>query len=315
MKAVIINEFGSPDQLVPADLPEPSINDDEVLVAVKAVSINPIDYKTRSGKGLAAKLRDFMPLILGWDISGIVEKTGKNVSAFKKGDEVFGMVNFPGYGRAYAEYVPAPASHLARKPGNISHEAASASTLAALTAWQGMTRHSQIEKGMKVLVHGASGGVGHFAVQIAKYFGAEVTGTSSGGNRDFVIGLGADHHIDYNTDELEHRGEKFDFVWDPVGGENIDRSLKVMKPGSTIISITSGMNEAVTAKAGEKGITGIRMLVQSDGEDMKKLAGLLSQKYLKPHVSKIFTFAEMAEAHRQVETGHTVGKIVVIPEL
>ena len=313
MKAVLIKEFGGPDRFSVEDVPQPEINDDEVLVAVKAVSINPIDYKTRSGKGLGPKLQEFMPLILGWDISGVVEKSGKNVTGFRARDEVFGMVNFPGYGRAYAEYVSVPASHLALMPGNFSHEEAAAATLAALTAWQGMTKHFKIEKGQSVLVHGASGGVGHFAVQIARYFGAEVTGTSSATNREFVLGIGADHHFDYHTDELERSGEKFDFVWDPVGGKNIDRSLKVMKPGSTIISITSGMNETVTAKAEEKGITGKRMLVQSDGTDMEKIASLLEKKIVKPHISKTFHFNRMAEAHKLLETGHTVGKIIVIP--
>jgi NADPH:quinone reductase-like Zn-dependent oxidoreductase len=312
MKAVIINDFGSPELLRVAEVPVPDTGDDEVLVSVKAISINPIDCKTRSGKGLAGKLKEFMPLILGWDISGVVEKTGKNVKTFKEGDAVFGMVNFPGYGKAYAEYVAVPEAQLAPKPENITYTEAAASTLAALTAWQGMTRHAKINKGQQVLVYGASGGVGHFAVQIAKYFGAVVTGASSLRNMDFVKSLGADYAFDYHTQALEESGEKFDFVWDPVGGDNIDRSLKIMKTGSTIVSITSGMNEAVTAKAGEKGITGIRMLVQSDGGDMKQLAGLLEQDILKPHVSKTFDFNRMPDAHKQIETGHTVGKVVVL---
>ncbi|MFO7448237.1 MAG: NADP-dependent oxidoreductase, partial [Ignavibacteriaceae bacterium] len=164
MKAVILDSPGDVSHLKLTEIPVPEINNDEVLVQVKAISINPVDAKTRSGKGLYGSLKDQNPLIPGWDISGVVIKTGKNVKDFTNGNEVFGMVNFPGHGKAYAEYVAAPAEHLALKPPSVSHNEAAAASLAAITAWQAFTVHTKINKGNRVLIHAASGGVGHFAV-------------------------------------------------------------------------------------------------------------------------------------------------------
>lgn len=249
---------------------------------------------------------------MGWDISGIVTDIGKNVTDFKIGEAVFGMVNFPGHGKAYAEYVAGPASQLAIKPNTISHEEAAAATLAALTAWQALVTNAKIQKGDKVLIHAASGGVGHFAVQIAKYLGAYVIGTSSGKNKDFVLSLGADDHIDYQSQTFEESTSNLDFVLDTIGGDYIDRSLEVINKGGTIISIPSGLNEAVTEKAKEKGVNGYFILVQSNGEDMKQLAKLLESGAIKAHVSESFPFEQLAKAHKAVESGRTVGKVVVV---
>ena len=311
MKAIILNDFGDANKLVMAELPVPEIKPDEVLVRVKAISINPIDVKTRSGKGLAESLKTEWPLVLGWDISGIVQETGEKVRHFKVGDEVFGMVNFPGHGKAYAEYVAAPAAHLAKKPANISFEEAAAGTLAALTAWQAFTLHTKIVSGDRVLIHAASGGVGHFAIQMAKHFGAYVIGTSSAANRDFVLSLGADQHVDYQAQKLVDVVDPVDLVLDGVGGETIDQSLEVLKEGGTIVSLPSGKNETVTEKAAAKGMIGKRMRVESGSTDMEKLASLFENGELRAHVSKTYRLEEMAEAHRQIESGHTVGKIVV----
>lgn len=311
MKAITISQFGEPEVLQQVSLPVPEIKDDEVLVQVKAISINPVDIKTRLGKGMAGRLKGVEPLILGWDISGVVTAVGPAVTAFKPGDEVFGMVNFPGHGKAYAEYVAAPTAHLALKPDNISHEEAAAATLAALTAWQALVKHAKLQAGSSVLIHAAAGGVGHFAVQIAKLLGAHVTGTSSAANRDFVLGLGADEHIDYKAQSFEQVAEDMDFVLDAIGGDMIDRSLEVIKPGGTLISIPSGLNEAVTEKAKAQGVNGYFILVASDGEDMQRLAELLADGRLKAHVSKVFAFEEMAAAHEQIASGRTVGKVAI----
>lgn len=311
MKAITIHQFGGPEVLQTVSLPTPEIRDNEVLVQVKAISINPVDIKTRSGKGMAGRLKGQEPLIPGWDISGVVTAAGKAVTAFRPGDEVFGMVNFPGHGKAYAEYVAAPADHLALKPANISHDEAAAATLAALTAWQALADHAKTQPGHKVLIHAAAGGVGHFAVQIAKRMGAYVIGTSSAPNRDLVLGLGADEHIDYKQQRFEEVVRDADFVLDTLGGDVIERSLEVIKPGGTLISIPTGLNEAVTEKAKAKGINGYFILVSSNGNDMRKLAELLEKGSLKAHVSKIFTFEQMALAHEQVASGRTVGKVVV----
>jgi NADPH:quinone reductase-like Zn-dependent oxidoreductase len=312
MKAIILEEFGGVENLLYKEIEKPVPAAGEVLIQVKAISINPVDVKTRSGKGIAGKLRDQLPLILGWDISGIVTAIGAGVTRFKAGDAVFGMVNFPGHGKAYAEYVTAPADQLAHKPAIISHEEAAAATLAALTAYQSITHLINVQPGNRVMVHAAAGGVGHFAVQIAKQLGAYVIGTSSAANKEFVLGLGADEHIDYKAQRFEEAVAEVDFVFDTIGGENIDRSLQVIKKGGSIISIPSGLNEAVKEKAQAMGINGYQFMVTSKGEDMNHIARLLERGVLKAHVSKTFSFDNMAEAHLQIETGRTVGKIVVI---
>lgn len=311
MKAVVLKEFGGVENLVTEELPVPAIAADEVLIQVKAISINPVDVKTRAGKGMAGRLKEIKPLIIGWDISGVVTEVGAEVRTFKKGDAVFGMVNFPGHGKAYAEYVAAPAAHLALKPSNISHEEAAAATLAALTAWQALVTHAKIQPGAHVLIHAASGGVGHYAVQLAKHLRANVTGTSSGSNKAYVLSLGADQHIDYKREVLEDVAQHMDFVLDTIGGESIDHSLNVTKKGGTVISIPSGLNETVVEKAKAKGINGYFFLVQSNGEDMQHIAELLEKGILKSTVSKTFPFDQIAEAHLAVESGRTVGKVVV----
>ncbi|WP_338877078.1 NADP-dependent oxidoreductase [Spirosoma sp. SC4-14] len=311
MNAIILNGFGGVDQFVFSELPIPAIGATEVLVRVKAISINPVDVKTRIGKGIAGRIKNEHPLILGWDISGIVTAVGRGVNTFSVGDEVFGMVNFPGHGKAYAEYVAVPASQLALKPATIRHEQAAAATLAALTAYQDLTQHATIRPGQRVLVHAASGGVGHFAIQLAKHLGAYVIGTSSAANRDFVMHLGADQHIDYRSERFEDVVYDLDFVLDTIGGDLINRSLDVVKPGGTLISIPTGLHDSANEKAKAKGVHSFFTMVQSNGNDMHALAKLMQQGILKPHVSQTFPFSEMAEAHKQVESGRTVGKVVV----
>ena len=298
------------EQLELTELPTPVIGEGEVLVQIKAISINPVDVKTRAGKGAAGKLKGENPMILGWDIAGIV--TESKAEEFEAGDEVFGMVNFPGHGRAYAEYVAAPADQLALKPGAVNFESAAAATLAALSAWQAFSDHGRLRAGQRVLIHAAAGGVGHFAVQIARHTGAYVIGTASAENKDFVLGLGANECIDYKTQRFEEVVKDIDFVLDTIGGEYIDRSLQVIKKGGTIVSIPSSANAGVQEKAKAKGIFGVTMMVQSSGEDMQHIAQLVGDGALRAEVSKVFPFGQMAEAHLAVETGKTRGKVVVI---
>ncbi|MEC5143413.1 NADP-dependent oxidoreductase [Chitinophaga sp. 212800010-3] len=309
MKAIVLKDFGGVDNLIYTTLPVPELAEGEVLVKVNAISINPIDVKTRSGSGMAAALKAFSPIILGWDISGVV--IASRSSLFKEDDEVFGMINFPGHGKAYAEYVAAPAADLALKPAGISHEEAAAASLAALTAWQMLTVYTPVQPGQRVLIHAAAGGVGHYAVQIAKHLGAYVIGTSSAANREIVLGLGADEHIDYRAGRLADQVGGIDFVLDAIGGDNIDLSLEVMKPGATIVSIPSGLKEAAPAKAAARGMKGFAPRVSSNGADMKQLAALLATGQLRSLVSAVFAFDEMAKAHLQQETNRTVGKLVV----
>ncbi|RBL91086.1 NADP-dependent oxidoreductase [Chitinophaga flava] len=308
MKAIVLKSPGGTENLVYTTLPVPEIADGEVLVQVKAISINPIDVKTRSGKGLTAKFQGLDPVILGWDISGVV--TASRSPLLKEGDEVFGMVNFPGHGKAYAEYVAAPADQLALKPAGVSHEAAAAATLAALTALQALNS-AGIKKGDKVLIHAAAGGVGHFAVQIAKYMGAYVIGTASAANRDFVLGLGADEHFDYKSAPFEDHYRNLDLVLDSMGGEYIDRSLLTLREQGTIISLPTGLREAVGTKAAAQNKNGYFIVVASSGKDMQQLADLIAQGFIRPEVSQVFSFEEMKQAHQQLETGSTRGKVVV----
>ncbi|HKO79418.1 MAG TPA: NADP-dependent oxidoreductase [Chitinophagaceae bacterium] len=311
MEVIILENPGGVENLKLADMPIPVPKKDEVLIKVKAISINPVDIKTRTGKSLYDQLKNDPPIILGWDISGTVTETGSAVTQFKTGDEVFGMINFPGHGKAYAEYVAAPASELALKPANISHEEAAAATLAALTAWQALVTNAKVSKGQKVVIQAASGGVGHYAVQIAKYLGAYVIGTSSSANKDFVLNLGADEHIDYQKHKIDEVVNDADFVLDPIGDKNIDPSLNAVKKGGTVITLPSFFKELIAEKSKEKGVNGYYFSVQSNGEDMKKLSELLANGIIRSHVSRTFPLYKITEAHSQIESGRTVGKIVV----
>jgi NADPH:quinone reductase-like Zn-dependent oxidoreductase len=312
MRTIILKEPGGPENLSfeEALLPQPA--DNEVLVKVHAISINPVDVKTRKGGALFGSLKEQGTVILGWDISGEVAAIGANVTRFKEGDAVFGMVNFPGHGRAYAEYVAAPEEHLALKPANISHEEAAAATLAALTAWQVLLQQAQVREGQHLLVHAAAGGVGHFAVQIARHLGLKVTGTSSGANVDFLQELGVDQHIDYTKQDVYSEANGVDVVLDPLGGDTTARSLELLKPGGVLVSIVGGVKENLNPLIEERKLQAKNYLVHSSCEDMEQLAALLKDGIIKAHVSQKFSFNDMAEAHRQIETGKTRGKIVVV---
>lgn len=311
MKAIILSAIGSTDNLQFRDIPIPMLQNDEVMVKVKSISINPVDAKTRGGSGVYryGNISEKSELILGWDISGVI--TASKSPLFEVGDEVFGMVNFPGEGKAYAEFVAAPARHLALKPSNITHQEAAAATLAPLTAWQVLMHQAGIKSGDRVFIHAASGGVGHYAVQLAKHLGAYVIGSSSAINKDFVLSLGADEHFDYLSQNLTDISEPVDFVLDCLGTESTLLSLDIIKEGGKIISIVSQFTDEVKHKAGKKDITGGFYLVHSDGNDMQTLAILLKEGKLQSHISKSFTFEQMADAHHQIESSRTVGKVVV----
>lgn len=310
MKAIILNEFGPASNLHFADTPVPEINNDEVLVKVSAIGINPVDIATRNGKGPANGITE-RPIILGWDISGEVK--GSKSSRFKKGDEVFGMVSFPKHGKAYAEYVAAPASHIVLKPVNIGHHEAAAACMAALTAWQNLTKHFEVKKNQKVLIHGGSGGVGHYAIQMAKHLGAYVITTSSERNKEFVCSLGADEHIDYNAVNFEDVGSDIDFVLNTQSSDIAERSLSVIKQGGALINIASIITDAIKGKSELKGIKVLRTSVVSDDKDIRQLAELLGNNRIKSHISGVFALEDMRKAHSSLETGGTVGKIVVKP--
>ena len=311
MKAIVLEKAGGVENLIMKDIDKPVVKENEVLVEVKAISINPVDFKVRAIEDVITMIcGEKRPVILGWDIAGTVVSTGDKVTKFKTGDHVFGMVNFPGRGNAYAELVASPEDDLAKIPSNVSFEEAAATTLAALTALQVL--QGRIKKDDRVLIHAGSGGVGHFAIQIAKSLGAHVITTSSAKNKDFVMSLGADEHIDYRTQAFEEVATNIDFVLDPMGEEVLVKSLQIVKEGGSIICLLANhVTEEVLGQAGKRHINVSPLLVQSNGNDMITLATMLESGALKPHVSKLFSFEVMAGAHLQLESGRTVGKVVV----
>ncbi|MGV2452943.1 UNVERIFIED_CONTAM: NADP-dependent oxidoreductase [Ralstonia mannitolilytica] len=313
MKAVIVNEAGGVENLQFMEIDKPVIGNDEVLVKVVSVSINPVDVKSRAYEGVLNWIfEEKRPVILGWDISGEVVETGKSVTDFKPGDEVFGMVNFFGKGNAYAEYVAAPSAHLALKPQNITHQQAAAASMAASTAYQALVDVAGIKKGSKVLVHAASGGVGHFAVQIAKHFGAYVIGISSGKNKEFVLSLGADEHIDYTTENFYEKVQDVDIVIDTLQGKALSDSVDIVKENGIIITLpTPEIPEDIEVRAKQKKVNIEFMMVQSKKETAEAIAGLLKQEALKPFVYKTFPFEDIALAHLEVETSRVAGKVIV----
>ncbi|SFW49516.1 NADP-dependent oxidoreductase [Cellulophaga fucicola] len=311
MKAIVLEKAGGPENLHLAEVAKPSIKDNEVLVAVKAISLNPADVKPKyQDKMLNMMYGEKRPVILGWDIAGTITEVGTDVTNFKIGDKVFGMVNFPGVGNAYAEFVAAPEAHLATMPDNVSFEEAAATTLAALTALQIL--EGRINKGDKVLIQAGSGGVGHFAIQIAKAMGAFVNTTASAKNTAFVTSIGADNAIDYHAQKFEDVLTDIDFVLDTLGGKVLENSVKVLKEGGTLFTtLDKDLPEDANAIVADKKLSINNILVHSSAEDMNTLKGMLENGSIKPNIYKTFAFEDMAPAHTEVEKGRTVGKIIV----
>jgi NADPH:quinone reductase-like Zn-dependent oxidoreductase len=315
MKAITLKQNGSVENFTFTEIETPAIHPDQVLVKVKAIGINPVDAFVRQNpQGLLTYLKPHKgedTFIVGWDVSGVVEEVGPEVTRFKQGDAVFGLVNFPGHAKAYAEYLAAPVGHLALKPANISHQEAAGATLAALTAWQALVTYAKVRPGDKVLIHAAAGGVGHYAVQIAKHFGAYVIGTASAANRDFVLELGADEFIDYTRERFEDKVKDADVVLDAIYGDHIFRSLEAVKKGGRLISLLTFIEGKVAENVKEKEVFAHRLNVVSNGEDMQQIAALLESGLLRSHISQTYSFQDLPKAHQQVETGKTRGKIVV----
>ena len=322
MKAVVLKEFGPAENLTVEHVQVPVPEDNEVLINVKAFSINPVDAFIRTSK----EYWDFISLgapsepyvILGWDISGIITKAGKDVTRFKEGDEVFGMVKFLGAGCGYAEYVSAPEADLALKHINISFEEAAAATMAAQTAYVSLVRYGEIKKGDKVVITGASGGVGHYAVQIAKHLGAYVVGVASGENRDFVLGLGADEFIDYKNQNFEDIVTDADLVHDAVWRQDeshISRGLNALRSGGTLLSLMVHPSpEFIENAKKEKNVIVKRMNVTDTTDhqgDVEAIRALLESGAVKSHISQVFSLEDTYKAHLQVETHATKGKVVV----
>jgi len=309
MKAYLLYETGGPDKLVLGEALKPTLKTGEVLIKVKAIGINPADTIYRNNPAfITAIFSEERPVIMGWDISGEIVEKAEHTDGFEIGDAVFALLQ---NARGYAEFVAVHVGLLARKPANISFEEAAAAPMAGLTAYQPLVHGMNIKKGNRVLIHGAAGGVGHYAVQIAKHLGAEVIATSSAKNREFIMSLGADKHIDYQTEDFRKVIKDVDFVFDTIGGETLEHSIEVTKPGGIIISIVALTNQGLIAKAKEKNINLSLRALQFNGDDLRAFADLMSKGVIKSYIAKTFPFTAMVEAHQQVETRRTAGKIVL----
>lgn len=307
MRAIRQERFGGPEvlRLVEVDRPEPIPT--EVLVRVNVAGVNPVDWKTRAGRGMLREL----PMTVGWDVCGVVEATGGGVTRFAPGDEVFGMPWFPRQAAAYAEYVTAPSRHFARKPARASHLEAGGLPLAGLTAWQILVDTAGIQPGQRVLVTAAGGGVGHLAVQIAKARGAHVIGTASRAKHGFVAELGADEVLDTARDDLEAAVRELDLVVDLVGGEGSLRWLPALRPGGLLVPVTGGGRPAIAAAAAERGVRAASLLVEPDARGLESLAALVDAGRLRVEIDTALPLAEAAKAHEISQAGHARGKIVL----
>jgi NADPH:quinone reductase-like Zn-dependent oxidoreductase len=314
MKAVCIHRYGASSELVYQDLPRPLPGEGELLIRVHAAGVNPVDCKTRSGSALANAYGDRFPLVLGWDVAGVVEAVGQGVTGFVEGDAVYGMVHFPQPGGAYAEYVTAPAEQLAHKPDSVDFLEAAALPLVSLTAWQAIFEAGELAAGQTVLIHGAAGGVGHVAVQQARWRGARIVGTARSRDEEFLQGLGLDVLVDYRTARFEEIIGDVDVVLDTFGGEIQERSWGVLKPGGILVTLrtTPDLEEKAAAHGHRgRGLRAKHVLVRPQPEHWASINDLVASGQLRPVVAAVYPLHEVAAAHDRLERGPTRGKIVL----
>ncbi|MBJ6141924.1 NADP-dependent oxidoreductase [Hymenobacter sp. BT559] len=315
MKAVRIHAFGGPEVLQLEDVARPVPAPDEILIQVQASGVNPVDWVVREGGNDALRAFLTLPLTLGWDAAGTVAEVGSDVTAFQKGDVVYGVPNFTGNG-SYAEYCAAKASQFARKPGSLSFVEAAAVPLAGLTAWAALFEQGQLRAGQRVLIQGASGGVGSFAVQFAKAKGAYVIGVASASNLGYLRELGADEVIDYRSQPLADAVRDVDVVLEasPVR-DNAERlkAVSLLKEGGIFVSVNLDypFNEEVLAALAQKHATGALSANQPRQDWLTEIAQLIDAGQVKVLVSKVFSLAQVAEAHRESATWHVRGKLVL----
>jgi NADPH:quinone reductase-like Zn-dependent oxidoreductase len=306
MKAVRIHKFGGPEVLQLEDVPRPEPGTREVLVRVHAAGVNPVDWKIREGK--LGKIP--LPSIMGSDFSGEIEALGPDVAEFRTGEMVFGSV--ADESGSYAQYALAPVAHIVEKPKGIDHVQAAAMPVPAMTAWQALFDHANLNSGQKVLIHAAAGGVGSFAVQLAKWKGAHVIGTASGQNAALVRSLGADEFIDYRATRFEEVVRDADVVFDTVGGDTQERSWKALKRGGVLVSIVQPPSEQAAKAHNMRGI-----FVREDAtrnEELTQIAKLVANGQLKVNVETVLPLRDARKAQEISQTGHAHGKIVLTIE-
>jgi len=304
MKAVVAHQYGAPEVLKFEEIPRPEPKENEALVRVIASGVNPADPLTLSGK-YAREFGTHLPLIPGYDIAGIVEKTGANITKLKIGEAVYG---YPTFGGGWADYVTVKEYEVAAKPKSLNFVEAAAVPMGALTAWQALVDTAHLHPGQTILIHGGSGGVGSFAVQIAKARGARVIATASTANQDLLKQLGADAAIDYTKTRFEDVVKDVDAVLDPVGKETLARSYGVVKKGGIVMSLVARPDPAEFQK---RGIRGAGISVHPDAADLAEIARLIDAGNIKPIVTQVLPLSNAIAAQEQAATHHTRGKVVL----
>jgi NADPH:quinone reductase-like Zn-dependent oxidoreductase len=304
MKAVVAHEYGAPEVLKLEEARRPEPRDDEALVRVIASGVNPADPLTLSGK-YAEEWGTHLPLIPGYEIAGIIEKTGAEFTTLKPGDAVYG---YPTFGGGWAEYVTVKEWEVAPKPKSLSFAEAAAVPMGALTAWQALVNEAKLREGQTILIHGGSGGVGSFAIQIAKLRGARVIATASTANQDLLRQLGADVAIDYTKQKFEEIAKDVDCVLDPIGKDTLARSYAVVKKGGIVLALVAQPDPEELKK---REIRAVGVWVKPNAKDLSEIARLIDAGKIKPIVTQVRPMSEAIAAEQQAETHHTRGKIVL----
>jgi alcohol dehydrogenase len=333
MRAFVMDRYGGPDVLSLRELPDPTPGPKDLLVQVEAASVNPVDFKIRDG-GVKVLVKDRFPLTLGSDLSGTVLRVGSDVKRFSPGDAIFARLGKDRIG-SFAELALVEEAHAAPKPPNLSHAEAASIPLVGLTTWQALVDIAKVQKGDRVLVHAGSGGVGTFAIQLAKHLGATVITTASAKNHDLVKRLGADQVVDYKKDRFEDVVAPCRVVYDTQGEETLLRSFAVVERGGVIVTIGGkpdakfakawGLNPVivlvlrflmrkVTRLAREKDVHFEYLFMRPDGEELARIGELLERGTIVPVVDRTFPFGQTKEAIALVESGRAVGKVVVVRE-
>jgi NADPH:quinone reductase-like Zn-dependent oxidoreductase len=307
MKAIVINNYGNPEVLEYQHTKIPMVQADEILIRVKYAGVSPFDAHVRAG--WFQKFPNYqLPIILGWELSGVVAVIGDKVKRFKVGDLVFAHPSVYRNGGAYAEFVAVKESEAALKPPTVSHEQAATVVMNALTAWQALFDTAKLAKGQTVLIHAAAGGVGHLAVQLAKWKRAKVIGIASAKNRQFLIDLGVDQFIDYTTERFEELAQDVDVVLDPIGGDVLRKSFSVTKKDGIVVSL---VDFDFIKQASTFGVKGVNVIVEPNAEQLTQIGKLLATEKLHAHIEKIFPLNKVREAHRLIDSGHVRGKILL----
>lgn len=328
MKAFVIRRYQGP--LEAANVPEPLVGEHDVLIDVRAAGLNQLDEKIRTGE-FKQILPYKLPLTLGHDLAGVVLGIGAKVEGFKIGDEVYGRPSKDSIG-TFAERISVPEADLALKPSSISFQEAGSLPLVTLTAWQALIERGNLQPGQKVLIHAGAGGVGSMAIQLAKHLGASVATTASAANLDFVRELGADIAIDYRNEDFEQQISGYDLVLDSLGGENLKKSLRILKPGGKAIGISgppdpafareaglnpvlrlaiTGLSAGIRRQARKLGVSYEFLFMHADGEQLAKLASLVDEGTLRPIVGRVVPFEQTVQALLDIDKGGMRGKTVI----